>query len=430
MLMSGKIKPISCSTLSADSAAVAAYLQQPDAPALCVVPDGAVADAVKRAFTGSRHLPLIIPLPKLLAAAAVLPIEAGIIHSALFWEQPTEDDRWVWQMYDSLSDYCGASYAAPARLELARALVRLLLEVDAHLALSPGQNPFAALTAQSYEAEVADKLWAVLNENAEKAEEAGEGAEVFATQPLLRRLAAVLPPFAAVVQEEPPPPLLAFYQQCGAPLLQLAPPPALARWEEAFTVEGTMPAECDHLAYQGVGDTLTQTAALALAYINNFLAAEPAEPAEPADPAKPAQPAESAESAENRRLGIVVYDRVLARRLRAMAEAEAVRINDRRGWRAESLMYGAALSLYADSVLDEFNLEQLGELLAVPFLCRAVAAGGGAGVAGAVCRCAAAADGDAGAVAAGCAGQSLARYFDRCAGGTGAGAGGRAAAAI
>ncbi len=70
---------------------------------------------------------------------------------------------------------------------------------------------------------------------------------------------------------------------------------------------------------------------------------------------------------EGETLGVVVYDRLLARRLRALAEAEGILIADRGGWRAATLSCGAALSCAAENAARPFDAEESPLLLQPPF---------------------------------------------------------------
>lgn len=67
-----------------------------------------------------------------------------------------------------------------------------------------------------------------------------------------------------------------------------------------------------------------------------------------------------------KRIGIVAYDRLLARRLRAIAESDGLIIADRGGWRVETLAFGGALLQWMHTVLD-FSIERFGSILAAPY---------------------------------------------------------------
>ena len=71
-------------------------------------------------------------------------------------------------------------------------------------------------------------------------------------------------------------------------------------------------------------------------------------------------------AAENKTVGIVVYDRLLARRLRAVAENHGVRIKDDGGWRMETLSFGGALRQWTETVC-AFAPAQFGKILSPPF---------------------------------------------------------------
>ncbi|MGI9337809.1 MAG: PD-(D/E)XK nuclease family protein [Gammaproteobacteria bacterium] len=72
-------------------------------------------------------------------------------------------------------------------------------------------------------------------------------------------------------------------------------------------------------------------------------------------------------TSNNKKTAIVVYDRLLARRLRALAEADNILIADRAGWRAATLSCGAALGAAAAAVAREFDINDAELLLQPPF---------------------------------------------------------------
>ena len=67
-----------------------------------------------------------------------------------------------------------------------------------------------------------------------------------------------------------------------------------------------------------------------------------------------------------KKIGVVVYDRVLARRMNAMALAADKFIADHDGWRANTLAFGAALRMLVDAGADSFSPDSLSELLRAP----------------------------------------------------------------
>ena len=70
--------------------------------------------------------------------------------------------------------------------------------------------------------------------------------------------------------------------------------------------------------------------------------------------------------AEGKTVGIVVYDRVLARRLRALAESKHILIEDEGGWRMNTLSFGGALRQWATAV-SSFSPSEVGSLLSPPY---------------------------------------------------------------
>ena len=66
------------------------------------------------------------------------------------------------------------------------------------------------------------------------------------------------------------------------------------------------------------------------------------------------------------KIGVVVFDRVLARRVNALARNAGKVIADRDGWRAETLAFGAALRMLAEAGADSFSPDSLSEILQAP----------------------------------------------------------------
>ena len=69
---------------------------------------------------------------------------------------------------------------------------------------------------------------------------------------------------------------------------------------------------------------------------------------------------------KSRKVGIVVYDRVLARRLRALAKSKDIPIKDEGGWRMNTLSFGGALRQWAAAV-SSFTPSGVGGLLSPPY---------------------------------------------------------------
>ena len=65
-------------------------------------------------------------------------------------------------------------------------------------------------------------------------------------------------------------------------------------------------------------------------------------------------------------IGVVVLDRVLARRMNAALRNIGARPKDEAGWRAGTLAFGAALRLLTDAGADSFSPDSFGEWLRVP----------------------------------------------------------------
>ena len=98
------------------------------------------------------------------------------------------------------------------------------------------------------------------------------------------------------------------------------------------------PKECR----QGFSDSLDGAAKLALAAVCGF-------------------------AAGGGTVGIAVYDRLLARRLRAIAETARIYIEDDGGWRMETLSFGGALRQWAETAMNHFSAAAFGGLLFAPY---------------------------------------------------------------
>ena len=339
----GKTRPINSPTLNANStdfAAIISRWQQLPEATFCVVPDATIATQLKKAFVGQQKLPPIIPINRLLTAASVLPPPAPLIATIPLLEEIHEDNeqQLLWHIYELLQPHCYPNNNA-ARLQLAQKLTRLFLEIDQHLPDSHQHNPFTRLQGGehscSHEGAVAAAVWDLLNEHKIR----------IGQQPIMQALATTLPPFLAITNDYTTPAQLAFYQQCHAEMVHLENTAQQQQLIQSFTLTGTATEVSDYCAYEGNAATLTDTATLALNALRHFLH----------------------DSAETDKIGIVVYDRLLARRLRAAAETADIFITDQSGWRAESLSSGAALLMYATITLDKFDMRTLSNILQPPF---------------------------------------------------------------
>lgn len=312
----------------------------------CLTSGVVAAIEVRRALAeaGEGELPVVVAWPSLMAAARRLPAGAPVAQvvaaARLLPGDPPPVIPLAWRIYEMLRPHCPKIQNA-ARLQLARKLAELFLEVDRRCVLTPGENPFVGEGGafETHEMEVAAAVWAAL---AEAEEEVGE-------QPLLRRLGAELPAFAAVGDDETTPVQWEFFGRHGRDAWRLPAPEAA--WEAWFADAAAPPPALDgYAARVGCGETLEEAARLAMEVVMDFLAEHAAGT-----------------------LGIVVFDRLLARRLRALAQERPpnggaeVLIADAAGWRAESTAYGAALAAAAAVLLSPLNLAALRGVLCAPF---------------------------------------------------------------
>ena len=312
--------------------------------ALCLVPDTGTASDIRRAFAGPLRLPPVLPLSHLVRATDYLP-EATfeqLLQAVSVGVLPADSGRQAlkWFLYDRLSAYSFSSAAAQAAL--AQKLAALFVEVDDILPLAETGNPFGKLAASgSYEAEVASVLW---NETA-----------TVAPQLLRRKCAALLriadlvtgKTLIGVTDETTTPLEASFYEHCGILVRRL---PTVAKELRGFlsaddssTVTSLALGHITH-CYEGKSGSLTDAAALALLAIRRLLAAD-----------------------ADARIGVVVYDRLLARRLRALAAAHDVLINDAGGWRVDTLSFGAGLRILVNFLLGDNSATAIDDCLRPPF---------------------------------------------------------------
>ena len=72
-------------------------------------------------------------------------------------------------------------------------------------------------------------------------------------------------------------------------------------------------------------------------------------------------------ASDDQSVGVAVYDRLLARRLRALAEAAGIGIEDDGGWRMETLSFGGAMRQWTEAASGMFSSHLFSQLLSAPF---------------------------------------------------------------
>ena len=311
-------------------AAVASRLRH-NAAALCLTPDNAVAAHIKAAGNGMLPCP-VVSLSGLMTAAAALtdaPIRQIIQAAAIGGGAGGEvsDDSLSWRLYEHLRR--DIAVADVARYHLARKLAALFEEIDDYFPVTEATPRLAALAAadQQHESIVAAAAWEALLA-------ADDDPLLCRKNRLLQALAEkMVMPVVAIVNDETTPTEERFYRRCRADIITV---PAVA--DDSWFDRVAVAPQCA----QASAPTLQETARLALAAIRRHAVADAGD------------------------IGVVVYDRLLARRLRAVAEAEGVLIKDSVGWRAETLTIGAALATFVRVALGEFALPDFFTLLQPP----------------------------------------------------------------
>lgn len=299
-----------------------------------LTPNEKIGGDLKLTLAGVSPLPNIVSLPRLLAAAEKLPAAPFALLMRVAQLAPAtsvNNNALLWHLYEKMP---GTSERA--RLRAAGKLAELFEELDDALPLNCAKNPFAAFPGASEEKKFAEKTWRAMSKDAPH---------------LLRRKGALLAaladkikvPLNAVIDEETTPLERDFYRHCGARILPQRAAPLESFLERTLSADIPLAAATYLPDYcEGCGDSPTDAANLALLAIRRFLAA-------------------------GRSVGVVVYDRLLARRLRVVAEEDGLLIKDNVGWRAETLSIGAALRAFAAVGDEGFSPAAALEWLSPPF---------------------------------------------------------------
>jgi len=302
---------------------------------------------------------MVLPLPDLLQAGAVLqPEDAHLLCSAAGMPSSSDVHRiTVMVINDALRKNWEKMPPADI-LAAATALAGFFTEfVDEQPVLLPADDVLPRLCQKlpkelAAERVVIDWLWDILKED----------RRFLAARRVLQAFAQQAPPVVYVGSVQSWPWLADFLRQCangrvvysddvdektGEYFDLQTPIPETSADAVANVLRGDLPAADakEHLPQEcreGFSASLSSAAMMALETARKY-----------AENGKP--------------VGIVVYDRLLARRLRAAAENSGVLIEDAEGWRMETLSFGGAMREWVDAVTNRFSPLAFGRLLRAPF---------------------------------------------------------------
>ena len=228
--------------------------------------------------------------------------------------------------------------AAGAAVSLARSLAAVFeefMQEQPSLLIAKNAMPdlLAAMEGRAGEADFLGALWDCLADG-----------RLFRARQVLADFCENAPPLLMVADKERPPWHNDFFQRCanGIAVVEAEDGGEEKLWaqlksgEPADACPPTL-KECR----QGTAASLHQTAAIALEVARDFL--------------------------QYGDVGIAVYDRLLARRLRAVAEADGMRIQDDGGWRMETLSFGGALRQWTQTAMEDFSAANFSRMLLAPY---------------------------------------------------------------
>ncbi|MGI9298689.1 MAG: PD-(D/E)XK nuclease family protein [Gammaproteobacteria bacterium] len=312
---------------------------------LCLTPHDGAAAALRAALAagdGCGLSPQIIALPRLLVAAGkAIRAEDLAVAARLSSAAPSAARRELaMQIYACLREHSPPSSAAEL-LSRAAALAEFFEEfMDSRPSLRVSRDELPRLceamtrdnSAVRAEADAVSLLWEMLHRRLHSA----RGA--------LADFARIAPPMLYVGEEPRSPWLDDFLRQCAHGATIFAPEEDAAPAAEELVKNGAAAwhPQIAHISRcrEGCAASLHQAAHLALSAVRDFAA--------------------------DGTVGVVVYDRLLARRLRAVAESCGVRMEDDGGWRMETLSFGGALRQWTETVC-AFAPGQFGKILSAPF---------------------------------------------------------------
>lgn len=314
-----------------------------DSNGYCLVDNFYTANKVKKSFTGTQQLPKIVVLSNLLNAAALLPDNnaAAIIDLAAMGdiEKPFDTKMpMVWTIYlelNNASQYIDAN-KRKNHWQMANQIVETFTEIDNNHPPLPSplnNNPFTsdnAAASPSYEMQLTALLWEEL------AKKEALLPKQLSLQKLTQQLQSNLPDIIVYLANANASEEHFYLNLCRDRCLKL---------EDANDEHLSNAEKSPLICWQGQGQTNGEAAQMALQTIFKLLD----------------------ETSDNSNIGIVVYDRLLARRLDALAKNEGIEIQDNMGWRAETLSYGSALLNFLELSFAPFDLNLITRCLSSPY---------------------------------------------------------------
>lgn len=323
-------------------AAAAAHLRGRE-ETLCLTAHDGESAVLRRALAAENGIaPQIISLPRLLTAAAAGVPAADLPAAArLSSVRPAAARRELaMQIYTQLCVQSSSSSAAEL-LSRAAALADFFEEfMESRPDLCVSEDALPELcktmshdtTAFNAEVEAVSLLWGMLHERLHSARRA------------LADFADIAPPLLYVGEEPRRPWTDDFLRRCANGAIVFAPENAApAAADIAADSAAAWHPQVAHIVQcrEAAASSPHRAAHLALAAVRDF-------------------------AANGDTVGIVVYDRLLARRLRALAENHGIRIEDDGGWRMETLSFGGALRQWTETVC-AFAPGQFSKILSAPF---------------------------------------------------------------
>ncbi|MGI9306541.1 MAG: RecB family exonuclease [Gammaproteobacteria bacterium] len=282
-------------------------------------------------------LPPIISFPRLLAAAAHAAPEHLLAAARLAAPGASAARRRLAaRIYALLREQLPSSAASlPSLSESLAALFEEFIEEYPEVSPPPESLPqLCKKMGEGYqlEADVLTLLWEILC-----------GEDMLAARKTLADFARTAPPLIYAGEEPRRPWMDDFLRRCAGGAAVFEPVLSDNFSENGAPLHETAgnisppPQEC----YEAETDSLDGAAKTAFAAILDF-------------------------AAEEKTVGVAVYDRLLARRLRAVAEAAGVYIEDDGGWRMETLSFGGALRQWTEAA-GGFSAAAFSLLLSPPF---------------------------------------------------------------
>ena len=342
MPMNGKNKPANSRILNAEESA-ARFLTERGGNALCLCADDSAAALLRGTIAQTADAPIklqVISWRQLCAAANALPENQPpdklFAAAALL---PSAGGRW--QLNAKIYAQLSAAQKENGGMRLADSLAQLFEEMqECGVFDKPAADKLSLDGNFAYQAKLLDDVRRALAKETDDKELITIAKTL--TQPLL---------FVCANDIAPTPAQRRFIDNAQNAKVFCGNPSAEEKHlREVLSADGAKtPGDitCRHLAdYAAL--SLADAARAALMVVRDFLENEN-------------------QHCGNPKIGIVVYDRLLARRLRALAENDGILIADRAGWRAATLSCGAALATAAAAVAAPFDTADAESLLQPPF---------------------------------------------------------------